>query len=158
MGWPEHKQMKGSFEWYTPEYIVRSLGAFDLDPCSPEIPPYKIAEKRFIGVDMGLMQNWEGRVFCNPPYGKEAKFWVEKCAAHGNAICLIFCRTDTATFQNIIFPTASSILFFRGRINFLKGGTLIPGTAASASVLIAWGENNARALDVCGLGYNVRLR
>lgn len=26
-------------EWYTPLYIVESLGKFDLDPCAPISPP-----------------------------------------------------------------------------------------------------------------------
>lgn len=27
-------------EWYTPRYIIDSLGKFDLDPCAPIVPLY----------------------------------------------------------------------------------------------------------------------
>lgn len=33
-----------SDEWYTPRFIIDSLGRFDLDPCAPSVPLFKTAE------------------------------------------------------------------------------------------------------------------
>ena len=32
-----------SDEWYTPKWLIDTLGPFDLDPCSPEARPYDTA-------------------------------------------------------------------------------------------------------------------
>ena len=60
----------GKDEWLTPPEIVKSLGEFDLDPCSPIERPWDTAKNHFTINDNGLIQNWFGRVWCNPPYGK----------------------------------------------------------------------------------------
>lgn len=45
----------GSVVWLTPKYIIDALGGpFDLDPCSHENPPYKIANTIFTKEDNGL--------------------------------------------------------------------------------------------------------
>lgn len=36
-----------SDEWYTPKYIIDSLGDFDLDPCAPISPIYRTAKTMF---------------------------------------------------------------------------------------------------------------
>lgn len=55
-------------EWYTPEYIIESLGGkFDLDPCAPKTDWYT-ANRCFTKDIDGLSKDWEGRVFLNPPY------------------------------------------------------------------------------------------
>jgi len=59
----------GKNEWLTPPYILNSLGPFDLDPCAPIDPPWKMAENYYTIKDDGLVQSWKGKVWCNPPYG-----------------------------------------------------------------------------------------
>lgn len=55
-------------EWYTPPYIIEALGNdFDLDPCAPKKDWYT-AKKCFTKEDDGLVQDWKGFVFLNPPY------------------------------------------------------------------------------------------
>lgn len=88
----------GKDEWLTPPEIVRSLGDFDLDPCSPINRPWDTAKKHLTVIDDGLNQEWNGSVWCNPPYGKEAVKWLEKCAEHNNCIALVFARTETKMF------------------------------------------------------------
>jgi hypothetical protein len=90
----------GNDVWLTPPYILKALGEFDLDPCAPieSERPWEMAKKHYTEIDNGLMQNWEGRVWCNPPYGDETKYWLNKCALHGNAIALTFARTETGMF------------------------------------------------------------
>ena len=71
-------------EWYTPPEIIertqKTLGKIDLDPCSgPEktVP----AIHSFTKKEDGLRFAWCGRVYMNPPYGKEIGAWVEKLVA-----------------------------------------------------------------------------
>jgi hypothetical protein len=135
-------------EWYTPLEISIPLGEFDLDPCSPENPKYPIAKKIYTINDDGLKMPWFGRVWLNPPYGDEMKYWVERMSHHRNGIALVFARLETEAFQDYIFPHCDSMLFIRGRVHFLDENwkrNPIGGTAPS--VLIAYGEENVDRLD-----------
>ena len=85
-------------EWLTPPEILKAIGEFDLDPCSPINRPWNTAKKHYTVEDNGLIQEWIGRVFLNPPYGPETGKWLQKLAEHGNGIALIFARTETDMF------------------------------------------------------------
>ena len=64
-------------EWLTPPEIIKALGEFDLDPCSPVNRPWDTAKKHFTKFDDGLNKEWDGRVWVNPPYGRETFKWLE---------------------------------------------------------------------------------
>lgn len=139
-------------EWLTPPYILKSLGEFDLDPCAPIIAPWQIAKKHFTINDNGLMQKWEGRVWCNPPYGLEAAIWLNRLANHGNGIALIFARTETRMFFDHVWEKADALLFIAGRLNFHHvSGEKAKVNAGAPSVLVAYGANNSEILNVCGI-------
>jgi hypothetical protein len=64
-----------SNEWFTParylEAVHEVMGGVDLDPASnPQANIVVRATKYFTKDDDGLKQDWLGRVFMNPPYGK----------------------------------------------------------------------------------------
>lgn len=71
----------------------------------------------------------EGRVFCNPPYGKELPKWVKKSyeeSQKGNLIVMLLpARTDTRWFHDYIYHKAK-IRFIRGRLKFNDGKTPAP--------------------------------
>jgi hypothetical protein len=73
-----------SGEWQTPpevvESVVAALGAIDLDPCSNSGTPNVPAARHFTIADNGLDQGWRGRVYMNPPYGREIGPWIDKLA------------------------------------------------------------------------------
>jgi len=77
-------------EWLTTPNIIHSLGSFDLDPCSPIKRPWDTAKTHYCIEDNGLDKEWFGRVWCNPPYGRETFVWLSKLASHGNGVALIF--------------------------------------------------------------------
>jgi hypothetical protein len=134
-------------EWLTPPEIIRSLGEFDLDPCSPINRPWSTAEKHFTIEDDGLNRSWNGRVWCNPPYGLEAAKWLKKLSDHNNGIALIFARTETKMFFEWVWRKASAVLFLEGRLYFHHvTGERARANAGAPSVLIAYGEENARIL------------
>lgn len=107
-------------EWLTPPEIIKALGLFDLDPCAPIVRPWDMAEHHYTIQDDGLSQIWHGRVWLNPPYGRETFKWLERLATHEEGgIALIFARTETRGFHEQIWGKAHSVFFFRGRISFL---------------------------------------
>ena len=140
-------------EWLTPPDIIKALGTFDLDPCSPEanIRPWDTASNHYTKSMNGLIQPWEGRIWCNPPYGKETFKWLDKLALHGNGIALIFARTETIGFHEQIWNKADGIFFFKGRLKFYHVTGRQGGTANAPSCLIAYGENNMEVLKNCNL-------
>lgn len=141
----------GKDEWLTPPQIISALGKFDLDPCSPIKRPWDTAKKHYTELNNGLMLPWNGRVWCNPPYGKYATLWLEKCAAHGNCIALTFARTETQMFFNSVWDKADAVLFLKGRLKFYHVTGRQGGSAGAPSVLIAYGKENAEALMNCGI-------
>lgn len=133
-------------EWLTPPRIIKALGVFDLDPCAPITPPWETALKHYNVNDDGLKQPWEGRVWCNPPYGRETFKWIDKLATHGNGIALIFARTETIGFHDHIWNRADAIFFFKGRLKFFHVNGVEGGTANAPSCLIAYGRENVKSL------------
>lgn len=133
-------------EWLTPPHIMAALGEFDLDPCAPINRPWATAATHFTIVDDGLNQAWEGRVFCNPPYGRETQKWLNKCAEHNNCIALVFARTETRMFFDSIWSKATAIFFIKGRLSFHSVDGKKGGTAGAPSVLVAYGKENAEYL------------
>lgn len=112
---------KGHDEWLTPKFITDSLGSFDLDPCSPIVRPWDTAKQHYSELDDGLSKPWSGRVWCNPPYGRETFTWLNKLSAHGNAIALIFARTETKGFHEEIWNKAQStqLILLQGQVEVL---------------------------------------
>jgi hypothetical protein len=145
------KQMKND-EWLTPPEIVKALGHFDLDPCSPRIRPWDTALKHLTVDDDGLLTPWEGRVWMNPPYGKFTRFWLEKLKKHGDGIALIFARTETTMFFDHVWKDADAVLFLEGRLFFhYTDGSRGKVNSGAPSVLIAYGQNNVDALKNSGI-------
>lgn len=134
-------------EWLTPPHIIKSLGDFDLDPCSPVNRPWDTAKHHYTEVDQGLTKNWFGRVWCNPPYS-DIHSWLKKCAFHGNAIALVFARTETQAFFRNVWDKADSIFFFSGRLQFYHvSGISSNRNAGAPSVLISYGESNIDSIE-----------
>ena len=147
-------------DWITPPEIIKALGPFDLDPCSPKDRPWDTAKKHYTIIDNGLWMPWENRVWLNPPYGANTARWLELMAAHGNGTVLTFARTETKMFFQYVWPLADSILFLKGRLNFYYiDGTRAPKNAGAPSVLIAYGAENTIALEASGIaGKLIRLK
>ena len=138
----------GKDEWLTPPDLLEKLGIFDLDPCAPIERPWSMANNHFTKNDNGLLKQWHGRVWCNPPYGREATRWLARCAEHGNAIALIFARTETVMFFEYVWRKATAVLFLEGRLYFHHvDGSKAAANAGAPSVLIAYNRENADKLQ-----------
>jgi hypothetical protein len=144
----------GTDEWLTPPEILAALGAFDLDPCAPVVRPWAMARHHFTVRDDGLSKPWAGRVWCNPPFGREAVKWLRRMVQHGDGIALVPARTETAMFYECVWGVADAVLFIRGRPHFHRvDGSRAAFNSGAPIALIAYGDDNATALHESGLGY-----
>jgi hypothetical protein len=159
MGMTSHQsaRMKND-EWLTPPEIVQPLGPFDLDPCSPVVRPWDTAARHYSINDDGLRSPWYGRVWCNPPFGREAIKWLRKMAEHNNGIALIPARTETAMFYECIWGAADAVLFMKGRPHFhFVDGSRAQFNSGAPICLVAYGEQNTQSLLRSGLGHVVKV-
>lgn len=139
--------------WLTPPEILKPLGKFDLDPCSPANRPWDTAAKHISLPADGLVAEWSGRVWLNPPFGKSAAHWLRKLAHHGNGIALIPARTETEMFYKNVWGHADAVCFLRGRPHFHRlDGSRAAFNSGAPICLVAYGKANARVLKACGLG------
>ena len=160
MGMSSHQsaRMKND-EWLTPPEILRACGAFDLDSCSPINRPWPTAGHHYTLMDDGLSKPWSGRVWCNPPFGREAVKWLRRMAAHGNGVALIPARTETAMFYECVWGVAESVLFIQGRPHFhYVDGRRAPFNSGAPIALVAYGAANAEALKSSRLGFVVSAK
>lgn len=65
-------------EWLTPPSIIRSLGEFDLDPCSPINRPWDTAKQHYTVNDNGLLLPWFGRGMDEPALWKYYDYLVKE--------------------------------------------------------------------------------
>ena len=138
--------------WLTPTHLVEPLGKFDLDPCGA--PGHRLAYRtyRIDDGEDGLELPWEGRVWLNPPYGKQAEPFLKKMVQHGHGTALVFARTETKSFHENVWQAATACLFLRGRVSFLHSdGTKASANAGAPSVLVAYGAEDAAALLLSGI-------
>lgn len=154
VGFSFERAPSGKDEWITPPSIIAALSTqydgemFDLDPCSPETPPFPIAKNRFTERDNGLLKPWAGSVWCNPPYSTASK-WLGRCKEHGDAIAMVFARTETRMFFEHVWSGANAIFFLRGRITFLNvAGTTPSYSAGTPSCLVAYGVKAMRRIAI----------
>jgi len=133
----------GKDEWLTPPAIVRALGPFDLDPCSPINRPWPTAAEHLTVEDDGLTADWPAGAFvwCNPPDGTDTWQWLDRLAAHpSGGTALIFARTEVAGFVASVWCQASALLFIEGRLHFHHvTGERAAANSGAPSVLVAYG-------------------
>lgn len=161
---PHHSGQDTSDIWLTPPFVIDALGGpenFDLDPATPPVMPWPTAKRRYTIEDNGLTSAWQGRVWPNPPYSRpDYSRFMGRMADHNHGTALIFARTETRTFFDCVWNTATALLFLAGRLNFY-GPDGKPGkaNAGAPSVLCAYGDADAEILRACGLeGAFVDLR
>lgn len=72
----------GEKTWLTPPNILAALGHFDTDPCCPPSMPWRTADTMLTEAENGVTALWTGRVWLNPPYGREAIPFLRRMAGH----------------------------------------------------------------------------
>jgi len=129
--------------WTTPPHILESLtaifGIFDLDPCATGPQARHAFARVHLGIEEnGLLCDWRGFVFVNPPYGKALPLWLAKASAEATTkrcliVALVPARTDTTWWHRHVAGQAD-ILMLRGRLKFGDGANSAPFPSA----LVFW--------------------
>lgn len=125
---PHVTNNSGEQDWYTPEVYLTAarkvLGDFDLDPASSDVAQRFVnAKTYFTKDDNGLVQDWRGTVWMNPPYGSGiveqfAEKLVDSLSSIKGAVVLVNNATETRWFQ-LLANNSNAICFPSGRIKFL---------------------------------------
>jgi phage N-6-adenine-methyltransferase len=119
--------------WETPQDLFDTLNAeygFTTDVCAR--PGNAKCLHYYTPDEDGLMQDWAGRCWMNPPYGREIGKWVRKAyESDALVVCLLPARTDTKWWQD--YCTKGRIHFIRGRLKF--GGSKNSAPFPSAIVI-----------------------
>lgn len=159
-GVPPALQASANNEWYTPaEYIEAAravMGGIDLDPASNPIANETVRAAEYFTIeDDGLSRDWYGRVFLNPPYGRDGgesnqEIWSTRLIGDyeqgevTEAILLVNAVTDRAWFQGLWnYP----ICFTNHRIRFYDpNGEL--GQPVTGNALVYFGRHCQRFAEV----------
>ncbi len=115
----KNRNNKNSDNWATPKDLYEKLNKefnFDFDPCpinTGEITPDKD----------GLLIDWGGVNFINPPYSQKLKeaFVIRAIEfSKKGRVCVMLLPVSTSTklFHDYILPNASEIRFLKGRVKF----------------------------------------
>ena len=142
-----------SNDWYTPSPIVEAaralMGGIDLDPASCAQANEIVKAARFFSIEEdGLSQDWRGRVWLNPPYGREggesnqgrwSRKLIESFEAGdvSEAVLLVNSVTDRSWFWPF---WERSICFVYKRIQFYAPDGRKP-QPTHGNVLVYFGHN-----------------
>ena len=138
-------------EWYTTPEFVSALGRLDLDPCAGSNTRH--ARRNIRRPQNGLIVEWRGRVWCNPPYS-DKEGWIEKIIAHGNGYLLIFSITETRLYQRAA-AACDGIFFPLRRIQFINHNGKNP---PFGSALFCFGKANTAAVRKSKLSGHLTTR
>jgi site-specific DNA-methyltransferase (adenine-specific) len=139
-------------EWGTPKKLFDKLNQefnFTLD-ASASFDNHKV--NNYFDIEKnGLSQNWNGIVWCNPPYSN-VKEWIKKSYEESEkgavVVLLIFSKTDTKYWHDFVMK-ADEIRFVKGRIPFEKNKDVFiknkSGTAPAPSCIIVFKKNNKQS-------------
>lgn len=153
-------QMSVSNEWYTPHVYIEAvrqvLGEIDVDPASCAYANETVKAKVFYDANVdGLSKQWHGRVFLNPPYGREngesnQETWSARLTESyqdgvtTEAILLINAVTDRQWFQPFWdYP----ICFTNHRVRFYDPSGEY-GQPTHGNAFVYYGKNPDRFIEV----------
>lgn len=108
--------------WATPQKVFDELnkfyGPFEMDVCADSSNAK--CDVYFDKDTDGLKQQWAGKCWMNPPYGREIGKWMKKAyessLAGATVVCLVPARTDTKWWHD--YAMLGHIVFYRGRLKF----------------------------------------
>lgn len=151
-----------SKEYYTPsEYIELArevMGGIDLDPASHDIPQEWIQAKVYYTAgDDGLNKPWFGRVWLNPPYGKEGgdsnqMLWSQHTIAEYEAgrieagIVLVKAALGYKWFEELWYDWP--VCFARERLSYILHDRSNDGQSKQGSAFFYIGPDVERFRDI----------
>lgn len=159
----------GNNEWYTPKEFIDAvkdvMGGIDLDPASSDKANTVVQAAKYFTIEQdGLKQQWEGRIWLNPPYarsllGKFSEVLIEhlKSGSVTEACVLVNNATETNWFQFLAAYT-SAICFPKGRIKFWTSDRATGSPLQGQAILYIGQNTNTFISRFASLGLVVRLK
>jgi hypothetical protein len=153
-GKPHVSHNSGNNEWYTPPKFIEAaravMGAIDVDPASTTAANGTVRATTFYTIETdGLAQEWNGRVWMNPPYGQPYiehfcdKLIVEYNEGRAREACvLVNNATETAWFQTLLL-CADALCFPRQRVRFLDEDGRPTGQPLQGQAILYFGPHIA---------------
>jgi len=138
-------------DYYTPEWIFERLGVtFDLDVAAPAGGVAWVPARQWYSLeDDGLIQDWNGFVWMNPPYSACVP-WVGKFMEHSNGIALLP-TSKAAWFKRLFDHPGVCVLHPSQNVRFITPENEIKGIFMP-TLLFAMGEMGIEALHRSQLG------
>ena len=121
-----------------------------MNPCADD-GKHISCKRHYTACDDGLIREWEGRVFMNPPYSQPG-VWMKKLQAEiklervTEAIALVPAATDTKWLSPVL--KSQPVCFWTGRIKFLSEDYQPRNSARQSHVLVYWGLRKERFREV----------
>jgi len=137
----------GATGWETPPDLFEALDEqfhFTLDTASSN--ENRLCAEWYVETDNALDRSWEtrGSWWCNPPYGRTLKAWIEKALyeqSQGHyGVMLLPARTDTRWFHLFWGRPGIQTIFLKGRLRFLANGKELEA-APFPSMLVYFGPS-----------------
>lgn len=116
----KNRNLNHSDNWATPKEFYDKLNQefnFDFDPCP-------LNTSKITPENDGLLIEWGGCNFVNPPYSRDlkekfVKKAIEESKKGKKCVMLLPVSTSTKLFHEHILPNQKEIRFIKGRIKFL---------------------------------------
>ncbi|MEO1280149.1 MAG: phage N-6-adenine-methyltransferase [Pseudomonadota bacterium] len=130
--------------WGTPPRLFQALDRiyeFCLDAAAND--QNALCDWYFTREKNALEQDWSsyGRVWLNPPYGREIVHWMKKAYLESKngalVVCLVPARTDTRWWHDWVAGKAR-VTFLRGRLKFVDQFDDQSGTAPFPSAIVIY--------------------
>ena len=145
-------------EYGTPGWFIdpikKAVGGFDLDPASGA-EAVDHADVQYTEEEDGLVQDWFGTVWCNPPFSDKAD-WIEKAYEEynrGNAeLILLLLPVDTSAgwFHEYVVR-ADAIWFKKGRLSFDGSDNWSPNFGVMLAIFGDYSEDLSQILSHRGI-------
>lgn len=152
---PHIAQASGNEQWNTPGYILERVrqvfaGAIDCDPASTELANEGVgATVYYTEQDNGLVQDWPGRVYVNPPYSsglidKFAEKLLAEIDAGNTQQCIWLSNNSTDTkWCQLLLHRADVFCLTDHRVRFERPETGQAGSPLQGQVVIGFGVDVA---------------
>jgi phage N-6-adenine-methyltransferase len=124
-------------DWETPQKLFDELnrlyGPFDLDVCASFVNTkceIYYGQDRYGATCDGLVMNWRGTCWMNPPYSNVAE-WIKKASEESSKGCrvvaLVPARTNTKWLHLYCYNKPNvQVIFLKGRVKFVGAKSSAP--------------------------------
>jgi hypothetical protein len=113
--------MKKNDDLRTPSWVYGALGEIDLDPCAGVLTNIGKDNYRVEDGQDGLELDWNGFVYCNPPFSEKEK-WIRKFLSHDNGI-LVLPERGSAPWFGYLAQSVGCYFVMGKKIDFLGGSS-----------------------------------